>query len=150
MAFDEELMRRRVRAQLLTASPLPAADNIAWQNVLFDPPPVEKGESWIRESFFPVNEVLAATQMVTVHWRCVYDVFVPVGFGTSLQEETTRGIVGVFYPGQWLQGPPNDCPLHVVRTERLPARKDPETLAWYMQAVSILIRAHVPNPSLIS
>lgn len=149
MAFDEETAIRRIRAQLLTATTLPLPAHRAWGNVQFDIPASDPDTSWLRETVQFVSEEHTATEQVTSRWRVVYDVFVASGSGTSLLSETTLAILEVFSPGQWLRGPPNECPLIVERSQRGLSRKDPDTDAWFMQAVELSCRAHVANPSLI-
>lgn len=150
MAFDEEQAIVRVRTQLETATVLPPLANRAYQNVQFQTPSPDAGVSWLRETLQMVSEDRLATEQETVRFRVVYDVFVPTGYGNSLLNATTLAIKEVFNPGIWLRGPPNDCPIVVESSQRGVWFKDPETEAWAFQSVDLVLRSHVPAPSVVT
>jgi hypothetical protein len=151
MAFDEEQALVRIRTELVTATTLPPEANRAYFNHQFETPsiaPDDANVSWFRETFQMISENRLATEQETVRFRVVYDVFVLAGTGSHLLSETTRAIKEVFIPGDWLRGPPNDCPIVIETSQRGLAAKDPETEAWLFQPVELICRSHVPAPSL--
>jgi hypothetical protein len=98
MAISTDLIRRKLRSQLLTATGLPLAARRAWENRSFDPNTATH-LPWLRETLLPGQEDTVSTGLLRAVGLVQYDLFAPKNTGTEAYEAIRDNIKAVFLPG---------------------------------------------------
>lgn len=142
--FDHKKNRLLLRTRLRTMSGYLGDSLVAWENQDFITPEPNKTTPapWMRETYFKVDETLAATQQIKVEGFYRVDVFYPKGAGTEAPEDLAKAVREVFSPGQSLQNA--DIQIELFRTEPLPMIETADS-PWVQFPVIIHWRGFATN-----
>ena len=133
--FDITKTRLILRAYMLSqVDPLPQLQQ--WENRPFEIPDAITG-NWIREIMEYSGETVIASNTKSHKGNYRIDVVVPTGSGTEYLDSVTNAIVSAFPPGTALTDSPETCVVNVRASQRLQARRDTTSGAWYSQPVMV-------------
>jgi hypothetical protein len=132
MSIDLTKVRLLLRSVVTSIPGIPPLAQ--WENQNFEGPDPE-GTNWIRELNSPLSERPVATNTIQHVGTYRIDVVVPSGSGTETLESLTDSIKAAFEPGDQVQDPA--CTVQIIKSERLPARRDTRDNAWYFQSVAV-------------
>lgn len=139
MALDHNAIIKTVRSAVETyqdggGMALPAADEVAWLNLRFDPP--NDDSLWMSEHFTVINERRSSTGLLEFTGIIEYRLSVRAGRGTAFVNDAAAVLKGLYEPGTKLTV--DSVSVEIYRAEQLAGRQLEE---WYQVPVRLFLRS---------